>query len=184
MISMRDNKLNYTIDKLNTIIDFVDENEKNEMLKSRYNKVLRFQKALIRDIERKGRKIPIQIPSVCEITGCEVNSIREKEPPFKLEENLCLSYGNTQLSLFIQDTNFPHNTYLNRLGNLSVKYVKKQLKRKIVIDDLSSIDDNLILIMEVMKHREYYKKYFNIRTFEKRLDDIETAIKTIKHQKI
>ena len=178
--SISPNKLNHTIDKLNTLIDFVDENETNDILKSRFNKVLRFQKSLIRDIERKGRKIPTQLPSVCELTGCEVNSVREKEPPFKLEKNLSLSYAHTQLSLFIEDEHFEHNTYIHKLGNLSIKYVRKQLQRKIVVDDLSSIEDNLILIMEVLKHRDYYKKYFNIRTFENKLDDIQKAISSIK----
>ena len=62
------NKYIEKITEINTLLHFVENNILEELLQERYIKVLRFQKALIRDMDRKGRKIPEQIPCVCEIT--------------------------------------------------------------------------------------------------------------------
>ena len=100
------------------------------------------QKALIRDMDRKGRKIPEQIPCVCEITGLEVNTIREKEPPFKLEENISLGYekdvNELMLNQLLNDT-IPHNSYEHLLNNYSLKGVKKLLGRKLVYSALGKL---------------------------------------------
>jgi len=172
-------KLKECITKLNTLIDFIEENETDDLLKNRYTKVLRYQKALIRDIDRKGRKIPVNVPFVCEDSGIEVNSLREKEPPFKLEGNIHLSqptYNDSDLNLLMSDNRFPPNSYHYLLNNYSIKYIKKQLERKIRFQDLSSIEDNLTLIMEIFKHESYYGKYFNLPSFKRNLDKISLVI--------
>lgn len=174
-MGIKHTKLDETITKLNTIIDFVEINIQNNQLKDRYIKVLRHQKALVRDIDRKGRKIPVNIPYVCEITGCEVNSIREKEPAFKLEENIHLGYNNMLLSDMLK-SDITHNSYEHLLNNVSLKGVKKLLGRKIVFDDLKNVESNITLIMEVFKHQEYYKKYISISTFERRIEDIQKIL--------
>ena len=174
-MSLKHTKLNDKISKLNTIIDFVEINVIDEVLRERYIKVLRHQKALIRDIDRKGRKIPENTPYVCEITGCEVNSIREKEPAFKLEENIHLGYNNMLLSDMIK-SDIPHNSYEHLLNNVSLKGVKKLLGRKIVFDDLKNIEDNIILIVEVFKHQDYYKKYVDIKSFAMKVNEVEEYI--------
>ena len=175
----QENKLEEKIKELNTIIEFVEVNELNHHLQDRYIQVLRHQKALVRDIDRKGRKIPVNTPSVCEITGCEVNSIREKEPPFKLEQNISLGYVNQPLIERILKNDIKHNTYEHLLNNVSLKAVKKCLGRKIVFDDLSDIESNIILIMEIFKHKSYYKKYIHIESFEKRITDIQKTIEDL-----
>tara|TARA_R110001599_G_scaffold245838_1_gene446001 strand:+ start:127 stop:663 length:537 start_codon:yes stop_codon:yes gene_type:complete len=169
-------KLNHSINKLNTLIEFIEENETDKILKNRYTKVLRYQKALIRDIDRQGRKIPVNTPIVCEMSGSEVNSVREKEPPFKLEDNIHLSYNNSKISLLMEDSRFKHNSYTYILNNYSIKSIKKQLERKIRLNDLSSIEDNLLLIMEIFKHESYYKKYFDLSSFKRSLDKITLVI--------
>ena len=174
-MSLKHTKLNDKISKLNTIIDFVEINVIDEVLRERYIKVLRHQKALIRDIDRKGRKIPENTPYVCEITGCEVNSIREKEPAFKLEENIHLGYNNMLLSDMIK-SDIPHNSYEHLLNNVSLKGVKKLLGRKIVFDDLKNIEDNITLIVEVFKHQDYYKKYVDIKSFAMKVNEVEEYI--------
>ncbi len=174
-MGIKHTKLDETITKLNTIIDFVEINIQNNQLKDRYIKVLRHQKALVRDIDRKGRKIPVNIPYVCEITGCEVNSIREKEPAFKLEENIHLGYNNMLLSDMLK-SDIAHNSYEHLLNNVSLKGVKKLLGRKIVFDDLKNVESNITLIMEVFKHQDYYKKYISISTFERRIEDIQKIL--------
>ena len=173
---MQLNKLQQSVYQLNTIIEFIEENETDELLRNRFIKVLRYQKAVIRDIDRKGRKIPVNIPFVCEGSGIEVNTIREKEPPFKLEENIHLGYVDTDLSLLMSDRRFSHNSYHYLLNNYSIKYIKKQLERKIRFQDLSSIEDNLTLIMEIFKHELYYKKYFDLPSFKRKLDKITLVI--------
>jgi len=174
-----DNKYIEKITEINTLLHFVENNILDELLQERYVKVLRFQKALIRDMDRKGRKIPEQIPFVCEITGLEVNSIREKEPPFKLEDNISVGYekdvNDLMLNQLLNDT-IPHNSYQHLLNNYSLKGVKKLLGRKLLLEDLSSISDNFILIMEVLKHKSYYKKYIKIKSFESRLDEIINVV--------
>ena len=174
-MGIKHTKLDETITRLNTIIDFVEVNIQNNQLKDRYIKVLRHQKALVRDIDRKGRKIPVNIPYVCEITGCEVNSIREKEPAFKLEENIHLGYNNMLLSDMLK-SDITHNSYEHLLNNVSLKGVKKLLGRKIVFDDLKNVESNITLIMEVFKHQDYYKKYISISTFERRIEDIQKIL--------
>ena len=172
-------KLKESINKLNNIVDFIEQNETNQILKSRHIKVLRHQKALIRDIDRKGRKIPVNLPFVCENTGVEVNSIREKEPPFKLDSNIHFSQpylSESNLFVIMTDRQFNHNSYLYSLNNYSIKYIKKQLERKIRLDDLSSIEENLTLIMEIFKHEHYYSKYFHLSSFKKKLDKISVVI--------
>lgn len=178
-MKIKSNKLKESIFKLNTLIDFVEENETDKILKNRYIKVLRYQKALIRDIDRKGRKIPVNIPFVCEQTGVEVNSIREKEPPFKLESNLHFKQpyiNESNLALIMSDSRFKCNSYHYLLNNYSFKYIKKQLERKIRLDDLSSIEENLTLIMEIFKHEHYYSKYFDLPSFKRNLEKISDVI--------
>jgi len=174
-MGIKHTKLDETITKLNTIIDFVEINIKDNQTKDRYIKVLRHQKALVRDIDRKGRKIPVNIPYVCEITGCEVNSIREKEPAFKLEENIHLGYNNMLLSDMLK-SDITHNSYEHLLNNVSLKGVKKLLGRKIVFDDLKNVESNITLIMEIFKHQDYYKKYVSVSTFERRIEDIQKIL--------
>lgn len=176
-MKIQKSKLNETIDKLNSLINFIENNIADEVLQNRYIIVLRHQKSLVRDIDKKGRKIPDNLPSVCEITGVEVNSIREKEPPFKLEENLHLGYGYDNPKLLdIMTNGIPHNTYTQLLNNYSLKAVKKILGRKIVFNDFSNVEDNITLIMEAFKHRDYFKKYIEIETFEKNIDTIKEAV--------
>lgn len=169
--------------EINVLLDFVDTNILNEHLQSRYIKVLRHQKALIRDMDRKGRKIPDTLPSVCEVTGVEVNTIREKEPPFRLEENVGLfEFEPPSDGIFLSEkinSDIEHNSYSHLLNNYSLKAVKKMLGRKIVLDDLSSIEDNLTLIIELFKHRKHYKKHLNIKTFENNLEDIMKIVNEI-----
>jgi hypothetical protein len=176
-------KYHQKLTEINSVIEFVTENEDNENLKERFLSVLKFQKALIRDMDRQGRKIPENIPSVCEITGKEINSIREKEPEFKLQKNIGLFEFEPPTSgvLLFERINaeIEHNTYTHKLNNYSLKAIKKMLGRKIELEDLSNIEDNLTLILEVFKHREYYKKYINIRTFEKKLEDIMKIVNDI-----
>lgn len=174
----QENKLEEKITQLNNIIEFVEVNELNKGLQERYISVLRHQKALVRDIDRKGRKIPVNTPSVCEITGCEVNSVREKEPPFKLKENIDLGYNNMLLSDMIK-SDITHNSYKHILNNVSLKAVKKFLGRKILFEDLKDIESNIVLIMEVFKHKTYYKKYIHIESFEKRITDIQKTIEDL-----
>ena len=64
---MKISKLDNKIHELNTIIDFIENNILDDDLQYRYIKVLRFQKALVRDIDRKGRKVPEITPIVCEV---------------------------------------------------------------------------------------------------------------------
>jgi hypothetical protein len=167
---MKLNKLDKKLHELNSIIDFIDLNILEKGLKNRYIKVLRHQKALIRDIDRKGRKIPENIPYVCELSGVEVGSIREKEPPYKLKSDIKLSYHTTEGVLS------GHNSYSHILNNYSIKSMRKLLDRKIGFDDLSDIKDNITLIMEVFKHKDYYKKYIDINSFVKQLDNITSVV--------
>ena len=122
-------------------------------------------------------KITDNTPSVCEIYGIEVNSVREKEPPFKLESNIGLG-GRDDLMNIISNK-IPHNSYNHILNNYSLKAVKKMLGRKIVFEDLSNIKDNILFIMETFKHRNYYKKYIDIYTLEKELDNICKVVDTL-----
>ena len=59
----------------------------------------------------------------------------------------------------------------------NLKGVKKLLGRKIVFKDLSSVDENINLIVEVFKHQDYYKKYINIKSFALKVDEVEEYIK-------
>lgn len=163
-------KLTKKINELNSLIDFVEVNELDKTTRSRYIRVIRHQKALVRDMDKKGRKIPENTPYACEMYGLEVDSVREKEPPFHLEANIGLG-GREELIKIMHDP-IPHNSYSHVLNNHSLKAVKKMLGRKIVLEDLSNIKDNLLLIMEAFKHRDYYKKYINIESFENQLDKI------------
>ena len=176
-------KFRQKLNELNALVDFVEVNEQNTNLKERYIVVLRHHKALLRDMERKGRKIPVNMPSVCEVTGKEVNTIREKEPPFKLEENIGLfEFEPPEDGLFLSDRingDIEHNSYHHILNNYCSKAVKKMLGRKIVLADLSSIEENLTLIIEIFKHKGYYKKYFNISTFQDKLPDIRQIVDKI-----
>ena len=62
---MKPNKLDKKIQELNVIIDFIESNILDPLLQKRYILILRHQKALIRDVDRKGRKIPENTPFVC-----------------------------------------------------------------------------------------------------------------------
>ena len=75
---MKINKIDKKIQELNSIIDFIELNILEDDLRFRYIKVLRYQKALIRDIDRKGRKVPENTPYVCEVSGLEVKIIRKE----------------------------------------------------------------------------------------------------------
>lgn len=176
-------KYRLKLTEINALLDFVETNILNPDLQSRYITVLRHQKALIRDMDRRGRKIPETLPSVCEVTGVEVNSIREKEPPFKLEENIGLfEFEPNSEGVFLSEkinNDIKHNSYSHLLNNYSLKAIKKMLGRKIVLDDLSGIEENLTLIIEVFKHRKHYKKHINIKTFESRLEDIMKIVNDI-----
>ena len=175
-------KFKQKLQELNALIDFVETNERNENLKERYIVVLRHHKALLRDMERKNRKIPVNLPSVCEITGKEVNTIREKEPPFKLENIGLFQHEPTSDGVLLSDrvnADIPHNSYTHLLNNFSSKSIKKMLGRKIVLADLSSIEENLTLIIEIFKHKDYYKKNFNISTFQEKLQDIRQIVDKI-----
>jgi|TARA_R110000803_G_scaffold197572_1_gene261147 hypothetical protein len=168
---MKINKLEKKIQELNSTIDFIELNILDEDLRFRYIKVLRFQKALVRDIDRKGRKVPDNTPYVCEISGCEVNSIREKEPAYKLKENISLKHHLNNLG--------EHNSYSHILNNYSVKSMKKLLGRKINYNDLLEDGCNVSFIMQVFRHQEYYKKYVNINSLEKRIDNIKVLVDTL-----
>lgn len=177
---MKINKLDKKIQELNVIIEFIESNISDSLLQKRYILILRHQKALIRDVDRKGRKIPENTPFVCEMTGLEVNSIREKEPPFKLIENINLTNSNAEHSHYLTNQVFnndiSHNSYSHILNNYSLKSIKKLLGRKIQFNDLSSVSENITLIMEVFKHKDYYKKYISIDTFLKELDNITKEV--------
>lgn len=177
---MKPNKLDKKIQELNVIIDFIEANILDLLLQKRYITILRHQKALIRDVDRKGRKIPENIPFVCEMTGVEVNSIREKEPPFKLKEDINTINSNGEHMLFLNNIVFTseisHNSYSHMLNNYSLKSIKKLLGRKIEFDDLSNVNDNITLIIEVFKHKDYYKKYVNVNTFIKEIDKITLVV--------
>jgi hypothetical protein len=178
-MELKHTRLDEKILKLNTIIDFIELNILEKSLRNRYIKVLRHQKALIRDIDRKGRKIPENTPFVCEITGCEVNSIREREPSFKLEPNIGLGHSNDFNGKLLRElisSDIEHNSYSHLLNNYSIKGIKKMLGRKIVFDDLSNVEDNIIFIMEIFKHTDYFKKYIDVKTFEKRINDIQIIL--------
>ncbi len=177
---MKPNKLDKKIQELNVVIDFIESNILDQILQKRYISVLRHQKALIRDVDRKGRKIPENIPFVCEMTGIEVNSIREKEPPFKLNSDFKLSSTNGEHMHFVNNvvfnTDINHNSYSHILNNYSLKSIKKLIGRKIEFNDLSEVKDNLTLIIEVFKHKDYYKKYINVSTFINELDNITLVV--------
>jgi hypothetical protein len=153
---------------LNFTIRFCQTNSMSE--NKRYVKVLKYQKSLIRDIEKQGRKVPRNIPCVCEKCGKEVNSIREKQPPFKLEENIFIHKNNP---LIVE------NDYEKALNNICINCVYRELGRELIFEDLNNIEDNLDLIMEIMKHRRYYCKYFNLRSFDEQLENIEKILKKI-----
>tara|TARA_B100000780_G_scaffold269594_1_gene228546 strand:+ start:128 stop:670 length:543 start_codon:yes stop_codon:yes gene_type:complete len=177
---MKSNKLDKKILELNVIIDFIESNILDPLLQKRYILVLRHQKALIRDVDRKGRKIPENIPFVCEMTGFEVNSIREKEPPFKLIDNIKLTNSNGEhlhyLTNQVFNTDVSHNSYSHMLNNYSIKSIKKLLGRKIEFNDLSSVSENITLIIEALKHRDYYKKYICIDSLIKEIDKITLVV--------
>jgi len=177
---MKINKLDKKIQELNVIIEFIESNVSDKLLQKRYILILRHQKALIRDVDRKGRKIPENTPFVCEMSGVEVNSIREKEPPFKLIEDIKLTNSNGEhlhyLTNQVFNTDIGHNSYSHILNNYSIKSIKKLLGRKIEFNDLSGVSDNITLIMEVFKHKDYYKKYVRIETFLKQIDKITLVV--------
>ena len=168
---MKTNKIDKKIKELNSIIDFIELNILDEDLRFRYIKVIRFQKALIRDIDRKGRKVPENTPYVCEMSGVEVDSIREKEPNYKLN-------NETSLKLH-QNTLGEHNSYSHILNNYSVKSMKKLLGRKINYSDLLQDNSNILFIIQVIRHKEYYKKYVNINSFVKNVDKIKLLVETM-----
>lgn len=174
-MKLHTNKLQETIERLNWLLSFIEVNEHDANLKQRYIYVLRAQKALIRDIDRQGRKIPTNIPMVCEKTGIEVNSIREKEPPFTLSHELILGNNNPELKVLMTDA-IQMNSYFYLLNNYSLKYIKKLLNRKLEFCDLSSVEDNLVFIMEIFKHKDYYSKFVKIKTFTSKIDQIKTVI--------
>ena len=177
---MKPNKLDKKIQELNVIIDFIESNILDPLLQKRYILILRHQKALIRDVDRKGRKIPENTPFVCEMPGVEVNSIREKEPPFKLTDNIKLNNSNGEhmhyLTNQVFNTDISHNSYSHILNNYSIKSIRKLLGRKIEYNDLSSVKENITLIIETFKHKEYYKKYININSFIKEIDKITLVV--------
>lgn len=173
---MTTNKLDKKIQELNVQIAFVESNILQENLRDRFISVLRHQKALIRDIDRKGRKIPENIPSVCEITGNEVNTIREKEPPFKIKKDITGIKTEESMRKEIFYSSIPHNSYSHLLNNLSLKGMKKVMGRKIRYDDLSSVQENIPLIVEIFKHQEYFKKYVDVKSFLSNLKNITSIV--------
>ena len=74
------------------------------------------------------------------------------------------------------NTDISHNSYSHILNNYSIKSIKKLLGRKIEFNDLSGVSDNITLIMEVFKHKDYYKKYVRIETFLKQIDKITLVV--------
>jgi len=168
---MKLNKIDKKIQELNSIIDFIELNILEEDLRFRYVKVLRYQKALIRDIDRKGRKVPENTPYVCEVSGLEVNSVREKEPNYKLKSNTLLKLHHSTLG--------EHNTYSHILNNYSLKSMKKLLGRKIKYEDLLEDNYNILFIMQVLKHKDYYKKYVSINSLEKNIDNIQLLVDSL-----
>ena len=68
------------------------------------------------------------------------------------------------------------NSYFYLLNNYSLKYIKKLLNRKLEFCDLSSVEDNLVFIMEIFKHKDYYSKFVKIKTFTSKIDQIKTVI--------
>ncbi len=168
---MKINKIDRKIQELNSIIDFIELNILEDDLRFRYIKVLRYQKALIRDIDRKGRKVPENTPYVCEVSGLEVNSIREKEPNYKLKPKTLLKLHQSSLG--------EHNSYSHILNNYSIKSMKKLLGRKIQYDDLLNDNYNVSFIMQVLKHKDYFKKYVSIKSLEKNIDNIQELVDSL-----
>tara|TARA_B100001094_G_C18189642_1_gene806216 strand:+ start:980 stop:1486 length:507 start_codon:yes stop_codon:yes gene_type:complete len=161
---MKISKLDNKIHELNTIIDFIENNILDDDLQYRYIKVLRFQKALVRDIDRKGRKVPEITPIVCEVSGREVGSIREKEPNFRLKQDIPLKLHQMNLG--------EHNSYSHILGNYSIKSMKKLLGRKVRFDDFLNDTYNVSFLMQCVKHKDYYKKYVDMKSISKNIDVI------------
>ena len=168
---MKINKIDKKIQELNSIIDFIELNILEDDLRFRYIKVLRYQKALIRDIDRKGRKVPENTPYVCEVSGLEINSIREKEPNYKLKSKTLLKLHHSTLG--------EHNSYSHILNNYSIKSMKKLLGRKIKYDDLLNDNYNVSFIMQVLKHKDYFKKYVSIKSLEKNIDNIQELVDSL-----
>ena len=168
---MEINKIDKKIQELNSTMDFIELNILEDDLRFRYIKVLRYQKALLRDIDRKGRKVPENTPYVCEVSGLEVNSIREKEPNYKLNSNTLLKLHHSTLG--------EHNSYSHILNNYSVKSMKKLLGRKIKYDDLLNDNYNVSFIMQVLKHKDYFKKYVSIKSLENNIDNIQSLVDTL-----
>lgn len=173
---MKINKLDKKINELNVQIAFVEVNVLEKNLRERFISVLRHQKALIRDIDRKGRKIPENIPSVCEITGLEVNTIREKEPPFKLNQEITGIRTEKNMRDEVFNSSIPHNSYSHLLNNRSLKAMKKTIGRKIRFDDLSGVEENISLIMEVFKHQDYFNKFIDVKSFLSNLKNISSIV--------
>ena len=168
---MEINKIDKKIQELNSTIDFIELNILEDDLRFRYIKVLRYQKALLRDIDRKGRKVPENTPYVCEVSGLEVNSIREKEPNYKLKTNTLLKLHHSTLG--------EHNSYSHILNNYSIKSIKKLLGRKIKYNDLLNDNYNVSFIMQVLKHKDYFKKYVSIKSLEKNIDNIQALVDSL-----
>ena len=63
--------------------------------------------------------------------------------------------------------------------NYSIKSMKKLLGRKIAYKDLSNVEDNITFIMEVFKHKDYYKKYVDINTLIKEIDNISGVVENM-----
>jgi len=57
--------------------------------------------------------------------------------------------------------------------------MKKLLGRKIAYKDLSNVEDNITFIMEVFKHKDYYKKYVDINTLIKEIDNISGVVENM-----
>jgi hypothetical protein len=97
-----------------------------------------------------------------------------------LTDNIKLNNSNGEhmhyLTNQVFNTDISHNSYSHILNNYSIKSIRKLLGRKIEYNDLSSVKENITLIIETFKHKEYYKKYININSFIKEIDKITLVV--------
>ena len=85
---------------------------------------------------------------------------------------------NTLLKLH-HSTLGEHNSYSHILNNYSIKSIKKLLGRKIKYNDLLNDNYNVSFIMQVLKHKDYFKKYVSIKSLEKNIDNIQALVDSL-----